>query len=753
MEVKTNATSDTPVLLNVMPSTLIELLSEKSQRHPLRVAYTFLADGETEESSLTYEGLEKQAQAIAAWLQLLNVGGERVLLLYPPGLEYIAAFFGCLYAGAVAVPAFPPGRNQSLLRVQSIVTDSAPVLVLTTSAILSKAEALCNHLPSLETVRWMATDSVKRELATEWRNPTVESDTLAFLQYTSGSTAAPKGVMVTHGNLLHNQTLIQTAFQQTEQSVVVGWLPLYHDMGLIGNVIQPLYLGARCVLMSPQAFLQRPLRWLKAISHYRATTSGGPNFAYDLCTRKIKPEEKELLDLSSWSVAFNGAEPIRAASLDSFAAVFASCGFRREAFHPCYGMAEATLLISGGQKNSSPTVKAFQTSALEGHRVVETHAASEDAQHLVGCGGTLREQKIIIVNTESLAVCAPDEVGEIWVSGPSVAQGYWNQPDETEKTFQAYPANTGEGPFLRTGDLGFMLDGELFVTGRVKDLIIIRGFNHYPQDIEFTVEKSHAALRAGGGAAFSIEIAGKERLVVLHEVIHRRLPERTMVFEKIREAVAMSHEIDVYAIALIKPRSLPRTSSGKLQRRACREKFIAGKLEIIEEWHASVTPEGFSATVLAPASLSVEVVEAWLRAQLAARRGEAVDEIDAHQPFSRYALDSLASLELVHALEASLGVTLPLAVVLQSASLYDLAAQAVEASTLSASFPQPTRVSSQTAATTYALSYGQRAMYFLSQLAPESPAYNIASAMRVCMKLDIDALQRTCQALVNRHPA
>src|ERR1044072_7725154 len=309
--------------------------------------------------------------------------------------------------------------------------------------------------------------------------------------------------MVTHDNLLHNEEMIRRAFGQSEQSIILGWLPIYHDMGLIGNVLQPLYLGAHCIIMSPAAFIQRPFRWLRAISHYRATTSGGPNFAYELCIRRINESQRAELDLSSWSVAFNGAEPVREHTLKRFSEFFAPCGFSPRSFRPCYGLAEATLLVSGQERGGS-LIKSFDSGALEKDLVRQVQAGGDNARMLVSCGAALPDQRIVIVDRDTLRECPADKVGEVWVSGPSVARGYWSRPEETEQTFKAYLSDTGEGPFLRTGDLGFLREGELFITGRLKDLIIIRGLNHYPQDIELTVQNSHPALRPDSGAAFSI---------------------------------------------------------------------------------------------------------------------------------------------------------------------------------------------------------------------------------------------------------
>jgi len=575
-------------------STLVDLLGYRAQNQSHQTAYTFLQDGETQADSLTYKELDRQARAIAAKLQGIGVTGSRALLLYPPGLEFVSAFFGCLYAGVVAVPAYPPRRNQNMSRLQAIVASSQATVALTTTSLLSRVENRFTEEPELAQLPWLATDNIASAQAEAWQQPDVSRNTLAFLQYTSGSTGTPKGVMVSHGNLLHNSAVIHKSFADTPNSRGVIWLPHYHDMGLIGGVLQPLYVGMPIILMSAVMFMQKPWRWLQAISHYKATTSGGPNFAYDLCIRKITPEQRASLDLSSWEVAFTGAEPVRAETLEQFAATFADCGFRREAFHPCYGMAETTLMVSGGLRNAPPVMRQVDGVALERNQVVTATSKQEITRTLVGCGQNLLNQKIVIVDPKSLTPCPVNQVGEIWVSSSSVAQGYWNRREETEQAFHAYLADTGDGPFLRTGDLGFLQDGELFITGRIKDVIIIRGQNHYPHDIELTVEKSHPALRSGCGSAFAVEVKGEERLVVVQEVERSYLRKLNVneVIESIRRAVTAEHALQLYATVLVKTGSIPKTSSGKIQRHACRSGFLTGSLNVVEDW--SETPQGKS---------------------------------------------------------------------------------------------------------------------------------------------------------------
>jgi 8-amino-7-oxononanoate synthase len=565
---------------------LVELLLHRARCQPEDTAFTYLVDGENDQINLTYRQLDRQARAIGAWLESHDLAGERALLLYPAGLDFIAAFFGCLYAGVIAVPVYPPRRNRSLNRIQAIADDADARVALTTDLVLNRVMPLIDETPHLKQLLWLPTCQVPIEMEQEWTMPDVHGDTLAFLQYTSGSTGTPKGVVLDHANLVHNSALISYAFENTRSGKGVFWLPSYHDMGLIGGILQPLYIGRPNVLMSPMSFLQKPFRWLSAISRHRGTTSGGPNFAYDLCVRRITPEQRKTLDLSCWRVAFNGAEPVRRDTLDAFAKAFEPCGFRREAFYPCFGLAEATLIVSGGFVTVPPVVRTFSAKALHRGEVNEIAPGGEDSHTLVGCGENLPDQKIAIVDPEACTVCPPNRIGEVWVYGPSMAKGYWQQVESTERTFRARLSDTGEGPFMRTGDLGFMLDGELFITGRLKDLIIVRGVNYYPQDIEWTMQRSNVRLRADCGAAFVIEKDGREQLVVVQEVERHKRSHFEELFDAIRRAIAREHDLTPDAIVLLKAGSVPKTSSGKIQRHACREGYLAGTLAVVGQWRA-----------------------------------------------------------------------------------------------------------------------------------------------------------------------
>ena len=596
-----NSTSD-----GSFAPTIVDLLRQRAAYRPHDRAFTFLVDGENEELNITYAELDRQARAVGGWLLANGMAGKRVLLLYPSGLDFIAAFMGCLYGGAVAVPAYPPRKNRSVERIEGIASDADAAVALSTRDVVDRFEGLKAGAPSLQNLVWQVTAELEPHWADRWERPRIDGDTLAFLQYTSGSTGIPKGVMLTHENLLHNSLRIMQAFELTRSQASVFWLPSFHDMGLIGGILVPLYGGKFNVLMSPVAFLQKPLRWLQAISKYRATISGGPNFAYELCVRKTTPEQRAALDLSSWSLAFNGAEPVRAETIEAFSEAFAVSGFRRRAFYPCYGLAESTLMVTGGMKFEEPVVRSFDAESIETGVAVPRPANAAGARRMVGSGRELDGQDVLIVEPQTCEPLPPGRVGEIWVSGPSVARGYWNRPEESQGNFgamlaQPEPALAGgavakwqpnPGPYLRTGDLGFFDNGELFVAGRLKDLIIVRGRNHYPQDIERDVEQACDIVRPGSVAAFSVEYEGRERVVVVAELERgkRERAELVAAFEAIRSRLAKEHEVAVEGIVLVRPNSVPKTSSGKIQRRACRRQFLEGTLEVIEQHVSWLAP-------------------------------------------------------------------------------------------------------------------------------------------------------------------
>ena len=570
------------------PATLVELLRTRATQQADNLAYTFLIDGKKEGVSVTYSQLDGLARAIAAFLQKSQVKGERALLLYPQGVEVVAAFCGCLYAGVIAIPVPPPesGRmKRTLPRLRSIVKDARASIVLTTERILETIANVQDEFPEFETMEWIDTDKIDYQLGEKWQDPQIDEEAIAYLQYTSGSTSTPKGVMLTHGNLVFHCGNLKEACSYEDNSVTVTWMPYFHDYGLVEGLMVPLYNGTPCYIMSPFAFVKRPLRWLQSISKYRATHSQAPNFAYDLSVRKIKPKQLETFDLSCWEAAGNAAEPINPKVMEKFNETFAPAGFRWNTFAPAYGLAEATLLVSTKPKLTEPIIGYFDAQALERDKIVTVSKDGEGVRAIASCGQLVCETQVAIVNPDTKERCAPDQVGEIWVSDPSVTQGYWERPDATEESFNAYIAGTNEGPFLRTGDLGFLQEGELYINGRIKDLIIIHGTNHYPQDIEWTVQQLHPELRPDYGAAFSILVKGEEKLVVVQEIERRaKNIDPEAMLPEIKQAIAEEHELQVHALVLAKPGNVLKTSSGKIQRRACKASFLAGELGVVADW-------------------------------------------------------------------------------------------------------------------------------------------------------------------------
>ncbi|HZI20590.1 MAG TPA: amino acid adenylation domain-containing protein [Pyrinomonadaceae bacterium] len=749
--------------------TLADVLRRRAAAQPERVAYRFLADGETVSASATYGELDLRARVIARCLREVAGAGERVLVLYPPGLEYVAAFFGCLYAGAVAVPAYPPRLNRNARRLQAIAADAQAAVALTAPQSRQAVESLLGAEGGSPLRRVIDTTALPEHLAADWREPGAGPgagpDDLAFIQYTSGSTGSPRGVMLTHANLLHNSRLLRDAFGYDADSRCVSWLPMYHDMGLIGGILQPLYGGYSCTLMSPTAFLQSPLRWLRAVTRERATISGGPNFAYDLCVQKSTPEQRAELDLGSWEVAFNGSEPVRHETLERFREAFAPAGFRPRSFFACYGLAEATLIVSGGPKGSGPFARAVEAAALERGRLAPAGNAEAAAQTLVSSGACLPGQAVRIVEPETCRPCAGGRVGEIWVSGGSVARGYWNNAAATEQTFRAFLAGTNEGPFLRTGDLGVVLDGQLFVTGRLKDLIIIRGLNYYPHDIELTVEKCHPSFPAHAGAAFAVERGGEERLVVVQEV--RRLPpDPDAVLAGVRQAVVAQHGIEPAEIALVRYGDVPKTSSGKIQRQECRTAFLAGALRVVCAWRGDTATAAPAAPSLPEGVLDGEALEVWLRGTLSALVGGGGADFPAGAEIGSAGLDSLKAVSLVQTVEEELGVRLSLSKVMQGMTLEALVEECLARLPLAPEAERQREDGREQGAVELSgtaagegdaegrpLSYGQRGFWFLHQVPAELSPDNIHVAARVRRPLDARALRAGFVKLARRHEA
>ena len=672
-----------------VPGNLVRVLRRHAEERPDRPAFVHLVDGPAGHLSLTYTQLDRRARAIANRLQDMGFAGQRVLLVYPPGLDFITAFFGCLYAGCVAVPTYPPHRHRVGDRFQAIAADTGARVALSTASAAAQFQVMTEveksgQAAASSRILWLATDEIPDVLAERWNEPAIATDALAMLQYTSGSTSQPKGVMLSHANLMANIRAIHQAFGLQGEDSGVFWLPMYHDMGLVGGVLVPVFVGVTVIFISPATFLQNPITWLAAISKYRATISGGPNFAYDLCVRKITDEQRATLDLSSWALAFVGAEPVDPRTLERFAAAFAPCGFNPGAFYPSYGLSEATLMVSGPKRGSGATVGAFHDTALAENRVEPVPDDARQARRLVACGSPVGALRVVIVDPHTHAEAAPDRVGEIWVAGASVGQGYWRKPDQTRSSFEAHLRDTGQGPFLRTGDLGFMHKGQLYVTGRRDDLIIVRGLNRYPQDIEATARSSHPLLETGYGAAFVADDHGRRCLVLVQEATRKGEIDFAPVLDAVREAVLDEHGLALDVIVLVRCGTISKTSSGKIQRHACRAAFLAGELKALAEYRglpaesAGPGAEDTGASLAHPAPHSSQAAALAAVCQHArVLAGAALPDLAPDTPLTALGLDSLQRLGLAAALEKTFAGHLPDSVFSQAQTLGDLA-QAVQ---------------------------------------------------------------------------
>jgi len=739
--------------------TLLDILRWRAEHQPDQAAYVFLRDGISPDAVLTYKDLDTKARSIAGYLQSRFASGDRLLLVYPPGLEFVQSFWGALYAGLVAVPVPPPDAFRpriGVARVRRIAEDAGVAGALSTTQILELVRAQELAIPSEQ---WLVCDAATLDSTAQWTSTQPLVSTLAYLQYTSGSTAAPKGVMVGHGNLTAQSRCITEAGCYDAHSVTLSWMPHFHDYGLVKGIIQPAWIGRPSYLMSPLTFLKRPLRWLEAIQRYQVTHSGAPNFAYRRCVEAIALEDRSRLDLSGWQVASCGAEPIAHDTIERFVDAFAPSGFRREAFFPAYGMAEYTLLISLKREGVAPTVEALDPTALERGLVSEAQAGMAPKRQVVGCGVPVGDTRVVIVHPDTLSRCAAQQVGEIWLAGASATQGYWNNPEETARTFGATLRDTGEGPFLRTGDLGFVRNGEVFVTGRLKDLLIVRGRNHYPQDIERTVEQCHRLFRGGGAAVFSVQEAGEEAVVVVQEV--ERQGAALAIDELVaamRSAVSEQHDLHVFTIIFIKAGSLPKTSSGKVQRRACRDQFLAGQLSIIGKSVVSVSLLPAQVTVVKLEDLRLlspdarrQQIERAVQGILADRLRCSREAITPDRPIHLLGLDSLMAAEVSHRVEESFHVPLSLQRLLGGATLSDLAVTIEEGMVRGYTESMPTDGSNFSERPVGELSENQAALWFLSQLAPESSAANVSVLLPLPLTMNQAALRQALDRLGERH--
>ncbi|MBN1961563.1 MAG: AMP-binding protein [Deltaproteobacteria bacterium] len=683
---------------------LAEILRRHSNDKPDHVSYRFISGNGEETDKLTYQELYQRVLITAGWISKYVKPNQRAVLIYPAGLDFIVAFWACLACNVIAVPTFPPEPRRlqlTLARLKTIISDSAPSIILTTAEMLEFSKT---QLPKefLSHNLIIATDRNITDYTININESLVGNEnTLAMLQYTSGSTNEPKGVMLTHGNLIANQQMIAEAFRHNEKTVVVSWLPLYHDMGLIGCMLQPGYLGAQCILLAPESFLKNPTLWLKCITRYRATTSGGPNFAYDLCTTRISKDELNDLDLSSWQVAFNGAEIVRRQTMQRFADKFSTCGFRYSSFYPCYGLAEATLFVSGEEvQNSANDVSLTQLKTAKINQS-DTNFKQTDSS-IVSCGQAWHDEKLIIVNQDDQNICDDEEIGEIWVSGLNVAKGYFNNAIATNEVFDvSLPKESSnivnrqnkiDGIFLRTGDLGFIKNGKLFVVGRLKDLIVVRGVNYYPQDIEYTVLSHYSNYGCAQVVVFSIDKNDHESVIVLvvpsrsqqlyipenyskdrgtKEIIDNVCQENNKQFnilqlcENIYQAILFEHTIAIDTIVFIAAEQIPKTSSGKVQHYLAKQKFIEDQFEKIFEWHSQSSLSmhlSEQVTVLSSVykekTISAQQIEKFLINWLAKYCYIEIKQIKIENKFAIYGLDSLGIHEMLNALEVWLNRSL-----------------------------------------------------------------------------------------------
>ncbi|SFX03153.1 non-ribosomal peptide synthase domain TIGR01720/amino acid adenylation domain-containing protein [Pseudomonas sp. NFACC49-2] len=714
-----------------LPSTLAHALQRRAASTPDRVALRFLADTPEQSVVLSYRDLDLRARTIAAALQAEATVGDRAVLLFPSGPDYVAAFFGCLYAGVIAVPAYPPesARRHHQERLLSIIADAEPRLLLTSSDLREALQAIESAPPLL------CVDSLDPARAGQWVAPTLQDDDIAFLQYTSGSTALPKGVQVSHGNLVANELLIRHGFgiDLNPDDVIVSWLPLYHDMGLIGGLLQPVFSGVPCVLMSPGYFLARPLRWLEAISEYGGTISGGPDFAYRLCSERISDSALQRLDLSGWRVAYSGSEPIRLDTLERFAEKFAACGFTSENFMASYGLAEATLFVAG-----TPRSHGIASLRIDDAALAQNRAEPGQGSAVMSCGFGQPGHGVLVVEPNTLQPLADQQVGEVWATGPSIAHGYWRNPEATAKTFVQHDGRT----WLRTGDLGFVHGGELFITGRLKDMLIVRGHNLYPQDIEQTIEREVEVVRKGRVAAFAVNDGTEEGIGIAAEIsrsVQKILPPEALI-KTLRQVVADACQQAPSVVVLLNPGALPKTSSGKLQRSACRTRLADGSLDSYAQF-----PSTEVASVRAQAStspLQAQIAQVW-------RELLQVDEVQGDDHFFLLGGNSIIATQVVARLRETLGVTLELRLLFEAPTLSAFTA-AVAASQQDGNPSQDT-ISLLPRHEALPQSLAQNRLWITWQLDPASCAYNIPGGLHLRGELDENALRASFQQLIERH--
>ncbi|MFT4621582.1 MAG: acyl-CoA synthetase (AMP-forming)/AMP-acid ligase II/acyl carrier protein [Myxococcota bacterium] len=667
-------------------TTLVALLRWRAQHQPDAPAYTFLADGFDAETTWTWSDVDRRARAVAAWLQARNARGERAMLMFEEGLDYLAALYGCIYAAALACPSHPPDPNRlqrTLPRLQEIARDAGIRYVLTSRRLLDGAKGNLVDSPTLSGAEWVAVDEIDDAMAANWVDPGVGPNDLAYLQYTSGSTSTPKGVMVSHHNLIHQLTDFDLGYAHDADSVIVSWLPATHDLGLVYGRMMPAFVGIRCVFMPPGAFMRRPLAWMRAMHVWGGSHSPSPNFGFEVAASKVDDADVAALDLSRVKVLLNGAEAIRRSSEERFIAKYTPAGLRRSAVTHAMGMSEATAKVMTEPIERHPArFLAVDAKAYERNEVVVRPLGDDAAFEVASNGTTHMDTVCVIADPATRADLGEDRVGELWVSGSTVAQGYWNNPEATEASFRARLTN-GRGPFLRTGDLAFIHDGEIYLTGRLKELIIIRGQNHYPQDIEWSVQSAHPSLRPNCAAAFSIRgPSGLEELVLVSEIYPDRVTDPEAVFGALRSKLAENHALTARSIVLIAPRALPKTSSGKIQRGRARTQFESGELDAVHRWDrpssgavASPAPNAHRLRAelreLTPRRRTRRLVET-IQGLAATLLGLDADDVEEDRPLSELGLDSVTAVEMVESVGRLLGAPVPGTVLFDYPTIEDL---------------------------------------------------------------------------------
>ncbi len=726
---------------------IIERFQRLALSQPQQLALRFLGDGEQVGALYSYAQIDAGAQAVAGYLQAFVRPGDRVLLLFPGSPDYVIAFLGCLYAGVTAVPAYPPERLGGLRpqhgeRLSVIAADCKPALVLTQRDWIETVTAQMGTLFASIHAKVVAFEDIGHAAAQSWRPPVLRGDSIAFLQYTSGSTSTPKGVMVGYDNLVANEVAIQKRFEITAADSFVSWLPLFHDMGLVGGLMQPLYSGITLTLMSPKHFLERPVRWLEAITRYGGSISGGPNFAYRLCVERIGESAMDSLDLSTWRIAFCGAEPIRQETLAAFAEKFAAVGLNANALYPCYGLAESTLLVTGGRPGSGAGVININADAMADGRF-EPDAAG---QPVVNCGAVQDGHTLALMHPQSCESVNHDAIGEVWISGPSIAQGYWQNEAATAAGFVSMNGKS----WLRTGDLAFLRDGELFITGRLKDLILVRGQNLYPQDIEILLEAQIEVLRKGRIAAFAVDHRDGEGIGIAAEIGRstQKLVPPQALFDLINETLAQAYQEPASVILLLQPGTLPKTTSGKLQRRACWLGWQDGTLQPYAVYHPDHGP--------GPAAPAVPVIaDQWsdTEQQVATLFQEVLHVPAIERSASFFALggNSIDAMHLLALVRERFAIDLESSAIFEAPAVTTFAARLDSARRKPDASPDTDLVRYSVVGNDFPLSYAQQRIWFHHQITPESTAYHMIGAVRIRGKLLRSVLEQTLFRLAQRH--